>query len=77
LKADDSLKIEVDDYSELNGTIDAKDVQVEVSNHSSLNLSGSATRVMGEVTDMSSADLTGLNAGDLDINADTRSNLKK
>ena len=75
LKADDSLKLEVRDFGELNGAIDAEDVQVEVSSHSELNLTGSASRVVGELTDMSSADLTGLKAGELDIDTDTHSTL--
>ena len=74
-QADDALKLEVNDFSELNGAITAESVQVEASNHSTLSLTGSASQVRGELTDFSDADLTGLEAGEVNIDTDTHSSL--
>jgi hypothetical protein len=76
-EADDSLKLEVGDFSELNGEIEAKDIQVEVSNHSELILSGSASQVRGEVAEFSDADLTDLEAEEVNIDVDTHSSLSR
>ena len=76
-RSDDALKLEVNDFSELSGTIAAESVQVETSNHSTLSLTGSASQVRGELTDFSDADLTGLEAGEVDIDTDTHSTLSQ
>jgi hypothetical protein len=76
-EAGDSLMLEVNDFSELNGTIKAEDIQVEVSNHSECILSGSASRVMGEVTEFSDADLTDLEVAEVNIDVDTHSSLSQ
>lgn len=76
-QTEDDLRLEVTDFSLLQGSVEVGNLEVEVSNHSSLNLTGSASQVMGEVTNHSSADLTGLKAAELDIDTDTHSTLSQ
>ena len=76
-EAAENLRLEVVDFSTLDGSIEADELQVEISNHSSLNLTGSASQVMGEVTEFSDADLTGLEAAEVNIDTDTHSELSQ
>ena len=70
IEADNSLTFEVEEFSELHGMVDANNIQVEVDNHSEITLGGSATQVTGDVLNHSGADLTGLEAPEVDVNAD-------
>jgi hypothetical protein len=74
-ETEETLRVRVADFGELQGTITAGGVEIEVTNHSELTLSGSASQMTGEVTEFSEADLTGLRAEELDIDTDTHSSL--
>jgi hypothetical protein len=73
----ETLRLEVVDFSTLDGSIEAEKLQVEVSNHSSLNLTGSASQVTGAVKEFSDANLTGVNAIEVNIDTDARSTLRQ
>jgi hypothetical protein len=77
IETEDDLRLEVTNFSLLQGSVEVGTLQLEVSNHSSLNLTGSASRVMGEMTNHSSADLTGLKAAEVNIDTDTQSTLSR
>jgi hypothetical protein len=76
-QATENLRLEVVDFSTLDGSVEAEKLQVEVSNHSTINLTGSASQVMGEVTNHSSADLTDFEAAEVNIDTDTHSTLSQ
>jgi hypothetical protein len=76
-ETEETFRIGVADFGELQGAITAGVIKIEVANHGELTLSGSASQVIGEVTEFSDADLTGLKAAELDIDTDTHSTLSQ
>ena len=72
---EDDLRLEVDEFSTLDGVVKAAEVWIKVLNHSSLSLSGSATRVTGELQDHSTANLNRFDASEIEVETDTHSSI--
>jgi hypothetical protein len=77
LELEESLRIEVTDFSELMGTIEADEVQAFVTEHSLLALNGSVYNVTGEVSNHSTVDLTQLDAAMIDFEVDQFSTVEQ
>jgi hypothetical protein len=77
IETEDTLRLEVADFSTLNGTITAGMLEIDVSNHSTLIVSGSTSRVSGGVADFSDADLTQLDVDNVDVEVGDKSSLRQ